>query len=162
MYIMCVILCLFSDLSRRVGALQMSIIIIIIRRRSKRTKKCHNKDENYDNNAMHFKTEKVLQQSASPSLAGCLRVTLTRVGRAAARTHCYRCVQYCRVSKQWCGCQFSGFLTCTRMLMHAIANGGCTDTVRESALKADSGRNIPFRTGGLSIAPGSSVGRCTN
>ena len=30
MYIMCVILCLFSALSRRVGALQISIIIIII------------------------------------------------------------------------------------------------------------------------------------
>ena len=30
MYIICVILCLFSALSRRVGALQISIIIIII------------------------------------------------------------------------------------------------------------------------------------
>ena len=30
MYIMCVILCLFSALSCRVGALQISIIIIII------------------------------------------------------------------------------------------------------------------------------------
>ena len=30
MYIMCVILCLLSALSRRVGALQISIIIIII------------------------------------------------------------------------------------------------------------------------------------
>ena len=30
MYIMCVILCLFSALNRRVGALQMSIIIIIM------------------------------------------------------------------------------------------------------------------------------------
>ena len=30
MYIMCVILCLFSALSRSVGALQISIIIIII------------------------------------------------------------------------------------------------------------------------------------
>ena len=29
MYVMCVILCLFSALSRRVGALQVSIIIII-------------------------------------------------------------------------------------------------------------------------------------
>ena len=31
--------------------------------------------------------------------------------------------------------------------MHAIAHGGCTDTVRESALKVDSGRKIPCRTG---------------
>ena len=30
MYIVCVILCLFGALSRRVGALQISIIIIII------------------------------------------------------------------------------------------------------------------------------------
>ena len=33
------------------------------------------------------------------------------------------------------------------MLMHAIAHGGCTDTVREYALKIDSGRKIPCRTG---------------
>ena len=33
------------------------------------------------------------------------------------------------------------------MLMHAIAQGGCTDTVRKSALKVDSGRKIPCRTG---------------
>ena len=33
------------------------------------------------------------------------------------------------------------------MLMNAIAHRGCTDTVRESALKADSGRKIPCRTG---------------
>ena len=31
--------------------------------------------------------------------------------------------------------------------MHAIAHGGYTDTVRESALKVDSGRKIPYRTG---------------
>ena len=33
------------------------------------------------------------------------------------------------------------------LLLHAIAHEGCTDTVRESALKADSGRKIPCRTG---------------
>ena len=33
------------------------------------------------------------------------------------------------------------------MLMHAIAHGGCANTVRESALKVDSERNIPCRTG---------------
>ena len=31
--------------------------------------------------------------------------------------------------------------------MREIAHGGCTDTVRESALKVDSGRKIPCRTG---------------
>ena len=38
------------------------------------------------------------------------------------------------------------FLNCAQMLLHAIAHGGCTDTVRESALEADSGRKIPCRT----------------
>ena len=33
------------------------------------------------------------------------------------------------------------------MLMHAIAHESCTDTVRESALKVDSGRKIPCRIG---------------
>ena len=33
------------------------------------------------------------------------------------------------------------------MLMIVIAHGGCTDTVRASALKVDSGRKIPCRTG---------------
>ena len=58
-----------------------------------------------------------------------------------------QCVQYFRVSKQWYGCQCLGCLTCTRILMHVIAHGGCTDTVRESALKVDSGIKIPCRTG---------------
>ena len=31
--------------------------------------------------------------------------------------------------------------------MHATAHGGCTDAVRESALKVDSGRKVPCRTG---------------
>ena len=30
--------------------------------------------------------------------------------------------------------------------MHAIAHRGCTDTIRESALKVDSGRKIPCCT----------------
>ena len=33
------------------------------------------------------------------------------------------------------------------MLMHEIARGGCTDTVRESALKTDSEKKLPSRTG---------------
>ena len=61
-------------------------------------------------------------------------------------THSYQCVQYFRVTKQLYGCQCLGFLMCTQMLMHAIAHGGCVDTVRESALKVDSGRKIPCHT----------------
>ena len=30
-----------------------------------------------------------------------------------------------------------------KMLMHATAQWGCTDTVRESAMEVDSGRKIP-------------------
>ena len=38
------------------------------------------------------------------------------------------------------------------MLMHAIAQGGCTDTVGESALKADSGRKILCHTGDSNLS----------
>ena len=38
--------------------------------------------------------------------------------------------------------QFLGSLTCAQMLLHAIALGSCTDTVKESALKGDSRRKI--------------------
>ena len=41
----------------------------------------------------------------------------------------------------------TGYLQCAQMLMYAIAHGGCTHTERESALKVDSGRKIPCRTG---------------
>ena len=44
------------------------------------------------------------------------------------------------MTKQKYGCQCLRFLMCAQMLMHAIAHGGFTNTVRESALKADSGR----------------------
>ena len=46
------------------------------------------------------------------------------------------------------GCQCLGFLTCTQMLMHVITPGSCTDTIRlrESTLKADSGRQNSFAT----------------
>ena len=89
MYIMCVILFLFSALSRRVSALQMSIIIISVvvvvavvvvrRRRSKPRKKCLKKDENHGNSVMHVKTEKVLQQSPA---AECLTVPCGMFGCA--------------------------------------------------------------------------------
>ena len=42
----------------------------------------------------------------------------------------------------------TGSFPCSQMLMHAIAQGGFTDTVRKSALKVDSGskKKIPCRT----------------
>ena len=67
--------------------------------------------------------------------------------RKSSATHWYQCVQYFCVSKQWYGRQCLRFLTCVQMLMHAIAHGGCTDTVRQSALEVDSGRTIPCLTG---------------
>ena len=67
--------------------------------------------------------------------------------RKSSATYFYQCVQYFRVSKQWYGCKCLGFLTCVQMLMCAIAHGFCTDTLRESALKVDSGRKGPYRTG---------------
>ena len=66
--------------------------------------------------------------------------------RKSNATHSHRCVQYFRVSKQWYVCQCLGFSTCAQILTHAIAHGGCTDTVRESALEAGSGRKIPCCT----------------
>ena len=81
----------------------------------------------------------------------------------SSATHSYQSVhvQRFRVSTQWYGCQCLGLLTCTQMLMHAIAHGGCADTVRgETALKANSGRKIPSRTG--DSKPYFSVGRSTH
>ena len=45
----------------------------------------------------------------------------------------------------------TGSLTCAQTQMHAIAHEVCRDTVRESALKVDSGRKIPPRTGELNL-----------
>ena len=45
----------------------------------------------------------------------------------------------------------TGSLMYTQMLMHAIAHRKCTDTVRKSALKVDSGRKIPCCTGELNL-----------
>ena len=49
--------------------------------------------------------------------------------------------------------------------MHAISHRGCTDTVRESALKVDSGRKAPCESGNLTrvrIVPDFSVRMSTN
>ena len=52
------------------------------------------------------------------------------------------------------------FVACAKMLMHAIARRGCTDTVRESALEFDSRRKTPGPQTHTSTAPGFSV-RCS-
>ena len=65
--------------------------------------------------------------------------------------HSCQRVQYFRLSKQRCICKCLGFLTCAQTLMHAIAHGGCTDTVRESALEVDCVRKIFCCTGDLNL-----------
>ena len=71
----------------------------------------------------------------------------TWVNRSSVKssgTDSYQSAQYFRAFKQRFGCQCLGvLLTCVQMLMHAIAHGGCTDSVSESALKVDSGRKTP-------------------
>ena len=53
------------------------------------------------------------------------------------------------VPKQWFGCQCLGFLMCAQMFIHAIAHWGCTNTVKESALKVDSWRKMSCCAGEL-------------
>ena len=75
--------------------------------------------------------------STSSSLAGnsgC-HTWVRRSSHKSSATHSNQCMQYCRVSRQWYGCQI--FNMCTNVDAH----GGCTDTVRESALKADWEKN---------------------
>ena len=88
--------------------------------------------------------------SASLFLAGNLgRLSwVWHSSRKSCASHSYRSVQYFRESKPCCGCWCLGFSPCTQMLMHAIAHGGCTDTVRESALTVDWEKN-PFLLQGL-------------
>ena len=45
--------------------------------------------------------------------------------RKSSATHSYQCVQYFRVSKQWCVCQCLGFLTCAHYYVDAC---DCTGT----------------------------------
>ena len=69
--------------------------------------------------------------------------------RKSSAIHSCQCVQYFHVSRQWCGCQCLGFLTCVLMLMHSIAHGGCMGTASEHAPKVDTGRNFSCSSGDL-------------
>ena len=74
---------------------------------------------------------------------------LTRLRLQRPQEQCYPFLTVCAVfsfTKQRCGCQCFRSLTCTKMLMHAIAHKGCTDIVGESGLKVDSGIKIPCGT----------------
>ena len=54
--------------------------------------------------------------------------------RENSATDLCQCVQYVRVSRQWYHCQHLGFVTCVQMLVHAIAQEGCTNTMRNVIL----------------------------
>ena len=54
--------------------------------------------------------------------------------------------QYFHVCKTWCGCQCLGFLMCVQILTHVTAQGLCTNTIKDLALKGDPGRKIPSHT----------------
>ena len=100
MYIMCVISCLFSALSRRIGALKMSIIIIIIRLNELREKEEDATQGRSVTRKMRTTTTAQsilkLKRLHRPLRDVWLRVTLTRVrhsSRKSSATHSYRCVQ---------------------------------------------------------------------
>ena len=95
-------------------------------------------------NEFLFAVVVVLFLSISLTLAGNLgRVTwVRRSSRKSSATHSCQCVCVCVCvcavfpcvqTMVWLQCL--GFLTCAQMMMHAIAHGGCMDSVRESALK---------------------------
>ena len=84
--------------------------------------------------------------STSLSLAG-NSGGLTRVIRQSSRksSAIYPLLLVCAA---FCVCSINGMaarvwevLTCAQVLMHAIAHGGCTDTVRESVLEVDWEKN---------------------
>ena len=70
------------------------------------------------------------------------------------------CYIFC-MTKQWYSCQCSGFFTCTQLLMHAMAHGGCTNTIGKSALKVDSVRKVARCTRGWSRTSISSMWKWT-
>ena len=66
--------------------------------------------------------------------------------RKTSATHFYQCVQcLCVLTVDWLPVFWVFHVA--DMLMRAIALGGCTDTVRDSALEVVSGRKIPCLTG---------------
>ena len=81
-----------------------------------------------------------------------IRVTLPGYGTAAARAALPIRISVCSIfvcPNSGMAASVLGFLTCAQKLLQTIAHGGCTDTVRESALKVDTGKKIPCRPGDL-------------
>ena len=123
---------------------QKKKMMIIVRPRRRRRKEDDDEEDNGDIEFLllllvfNYYFYLVLQLLLCPMR----EIQVVLLGKAqqplSSATHSYQCVQYFPVSKQWYGCQCLGFLTRAQMLMHAIVHGGCTDTVRQSALEANS------------------------
>ena len=77
-------------------------------------------------------------------LCGKIRVALRHSSRKSNAPHTYQC--QCAASSfvqtTIDGCQRLGLLSRAQMSVHAIADGCCADTVRQSALEVDSCRTI--------------------
>ena len=84
------------------------------------------------------------QEQRYPFLPVC---AVFRVSTQWCGCQCYQCVQYFVCPHNGVAASVWDFLTCAQMLMHAITHGGCTDTVRVSALKVAPGRKLPWGTG---------------
>ena len=132
---------------------KMMIIKIIVRPKRRRRKEDDDEEDNGDIEFLlllllfNYYFYLVLQLLLCPMR----EIYVVLLGKAqqplSSATHSNQCVQYVPVSKQWYGCQCLGFLTRAQMLIQAIAHWGRTDTVRQSALEADSGRKILCSTG---------------
>ena len=85
----------------------------------------------------HDALEWQLDFSFNPSLSLAWKLGhhtwVRRSSHKSSATHSCQCVKNFPVSKQWYGCQCLGLLMCAQMLIHAIVQGGCMDTVRETA-----------------------------
>ena len=84
--------------------------------------------------------------------SGCLTWDKTTAAARAVLPIPNSAFWYFCMSRQWYAWQCLGSLMCALTLMRAVANGGCMDNVRKSALKVDSGRKILCWTGKLNLS----------
>ena len=82
----------------------------------------------------------------------------------SSTTHSCQCVLSFHTSRQCYGCQCLGFLTCIQILMHAVAQAGSTDIIRECTQNWPGKKSlaVPGTRTHVSIAPGFSVRHSTS
>ena len=95
-----------------------------------------------------------------------LSIVVRQSSHKSTATHSYQCspVVFVCVQNGKYGCQCLGFLICAHMHKHAIAHGGCTDTVESLHWKLTLGEKFHAALGTwthVSIAPGLAVGCST-